>query len=435
MAPVSAGERCLVVAAAFLYWNDLLRQIFPGIESTSIEFRLVHFAFYGLFCVGLKVIGRPLLEMLKRVPLLLAVLALPMVSALWSISPPETVQRSIAVLGSSLFGIYLAGRMRPLEAIRLIGIAATASAVLSIFLIVFVPSVGLMSEGEYVNVWGGAHLHKNGLGQMAALGAMICLIVVIADGFRNNPVLVVGLGVNLLLLAGSRSLTSQLVFAAGVILLFTMGRFIRLIVDNALVAAPLAIVGILVALFGLSSDSIADILASAGKDPTMSARVPLWQMLGGFMEGHWWLGHGYEAFWSDASYAVRVIERKLHFRPYYAHNGYLEIWLAFGLLGLTVIGALIATLAARTIRGLYSNSADPLLLLSFVYLLMFLLQNSAEATILQRNNMSWTLCVMLYMAIALPPRVKSPAKPTRAPARRLRIASSVEAKGPRIPVA
>lgn len=389
-----------MVAATFLYWNDSLRQIFPGIDNASIEFRLIHFFFYGLFCLGLFNIGTPVFAALARVPLLVVVLALPFVSALWSIAPQETFQRSIAVMGSSLFGIYLACRLRPLDALRLIGIAATLSAILSLILIVFVPSVGLMSEGEYVNVWGGAHLHKNGLGQMTALGAIICLIVLMADGLRQSRFLAVGLVLNLVLLTGSRSLTSQLVFVAGVILLFTMGRFVRIILDNALLTAPVALALIVMTLLTLSSDGLVDILASLGKDATMSSRVPLWQLLEGFMEGHWWLGYGYEAFWSDESYAVRVIQKKLHFRPYYSHNGYLEIWLAFGTIGLTVICALIASLVSRTVRALYRDAANPLLLLSFVYVLMFLLQNSAEATILQRNSMSWTLFVMLYLAVS-----------------------------------
>lgn len=424
-APLTGVEYGLAVAATFLYWNDALRQVFPGIESASTEFRLIHFFFYGLFGLGLVTIGKPVLVELRRVPLLLVVLALPMVSALWSIAPTETVQRSVAVVGSSLFGIYLACRLPPLDTIRLIAAAATLSAILSLFLIVFVPSVGLMSEGEYVNVWSGAHLHKNGLGQMTALGSIICLVVLMTGGVRRNSFLGLGLALNLLLLAGSRSLTSQLVFVAGVALLFMGGRFVRFIVDNALVTAPLVFAALALLFISLSSGGLVDILASFGKDATMSSRLPLWQLLGGFMEGHWWLGYGYEAFWSDESYAVRIIQRKLGFRPWYSHNGFLEIWLAFGAIGLVLVFAWLLALAGRTMRGLHRNANDPLLLLSFVYLLMFLLQNAAEATILQRNNMNWTLCVMLYIAVAAVSR-RRPSEPPPAPRMdRFRVAGDI----------
>ncbi len=417
---LTRAEACLIVAATFLYWNDTLRQLFPGIESTSVEFRLIHFLFYGAFAVALLKLRRRALDDLKHVPLLIVSLALPIISTAWSIAPLETFQRSIAVMGSSLFGIYLACRLPPLDAFRLIGMAATLSAAVGAILIAFFPSIGLMSEGEYVNVWAGAHLHKNGLGQMTALGAMICLIVLLADGLRRNALLAAGFLLNLALLLGSRSLTSQLVFVCGVVLLFTIGRFLRLLVVNAALTVPLGALLLIVMAFGLGQLHLVDVLNAAGKDATMSSRVPLWQLLFNFMESHWWLGHGYEVFWSDDSYAVRVIEGKLHFRPYYAHNGYLEIWLAFGALGLAVVAALIISLAARTLRGLYLDGSNPLLLLSFVYLLMFLLQNTAEANILQRNVMSWTLFVMLYIAVTNKVRI-SERLPERAPMRAKRL--------------
>ena len=428
-APLTRAETALIVAATFLYWNDSLRQIFPGVDNASVEFRLIHFAFYGLFCTGLITIGTRVLTRLRQVPLLLAVLALPLMSALWSIAPAETMQRSVAVIGSSLFGIYLACRVPPLEAFRLIGTAATLSAMLSIALIFFVPSVGLMSEGEYVNAWGGAHLHKNGLGQMTALGAIICLIVVMAEGMRRHWFLATGIILNVFLLAGSRSLTSQLVFVIGVVLLLTMRRFIRLLVDSAIITATLLVGALVFALVTISADSLAELLASFGKDATMSSRLPLWQMLSGFMEGHWWFGHGYEAFWTDESYAVRIIQRKLGFRPWYSHNGFLEVWLAFGLVGLALVTALIVALASRIIRGLYRDTADPVLLFGFVYVLMFLLQNAAEATILQRNTMSWALFGMLYVMAASPRR---PDEPTRLPVRsqRARFHVAEEARQP-----
>ena len=182
LAPWEIG---LILSATVLYWNDGLRLMFPGIDSTSIAFRAIHFLFYAAFA-GL--IGRDdagLKQAVNQSPLLAACLLLPLLSVVWSIHPQESAQRGIAVLGSSLFGVYLAMRLKPLDCMRLIGKAATISAACSLILIMFFPAVGLMSEGEYVNVWSGAHMHKNGLGQMTALGAMICLIVLRSDG-RNG---------------------------------------------------------------------------------------------------------------------------------------------------------------------------------------------------------------------------------------------------------
>jgi exopolysaccharide production protein ExoQ len=395
-------EVALVLAAIFIYWNDSLRLAFPGTESTSIAFRAIHFSFYAAFCALIARDLPGLHQTIRQAALLAGFLALPVISTLWSIEPQDTFQRAIAVLGSSLLGVYIAMRLKPIEAMRLLGKAATLSAAVSIVLIFFFPAVGLMSEGEYVNVWSGAHIHKNGLGQMTALGAMICLITMIGDGVRRNMLLPVGLALNLFLLAGSRSLTAQIVFVAGVVMLFTIGRCLRFAVRHALLLGTLVAPLVVYAAFTLTLDDALALLASAGKDPTMSSRLPLWQLLGDLMEGHWLLGQGYEAFWTEDNYAVRIIQQKLHFKPHYSHNGFFEIWLAFGLVGIAGMASLIAVFVSRTFARLYNDEHNPLYLLCLVYGAILLLQNMAEATILARNHMSWTLFVLLYIYLAQP---------------------------------
>ncbi len=407
--PIIAGQRSelptyelvILLAAALIYWTDILRQMFPGIESASIAFRAIHFTFYGLFIAFLARNVPSLLTALARTPLLIAFLLMPLVSSLWSVNPPETITRSVALIGSSLFGLYVATQVQALVALRLLGWTAAFSAALSFVLILFFPSIGLMSEGEYVNVWSGAYIHKNGMGQMAALGCIISLVVILHDGARRNPILVVGFLLNAILLAGSRSLTSQIVFAASVVLIFSIGRFVRFFFNNmVLVAVVTAPIALLVG-FNVSIDDIFNLLASFGKDASMSSRVPLWQILAGFIENQFWLGYGYEAFFTDENYAIRVIEGKLFFRPYYSHNGYIEVWIALGAIGISMVAALFVRFTWLAATLLYSDDRNPLFLLCFVYAALFLIQNTAEVTILQRNSMSWSLFVMLYVYLAL----------------------------------
>jgi exopolysaccharide production protein ExoQ len=389
-------ETVYILAASLNYWTDLLRLTFPGVDSASVAFRVVHFAFYGGFAMLLM--RRPAVfgDMLRQLPLLVAFLVLPLVSVLWSVNAPETMTRAIALLGSSLYALYLAAQLRPLLVLRLLAWTAALAAAISLVLIFAFPSIGLMSEGEYVNVWSGAFVHKNGLGQMTALGGIISIIVLLADGVRRNPIVVCGLALNLFLLAGSRSLTSQLVFLACVALIFTLGQCLRFVVrwwvPLALVSAPL-VVGLVAT---ATPDHLLWVLSSTGKDATMSSRVPLWQILIGFIDDHFWLGWGYEAFFTDANFAIRVIEAKLHFKPYYSHNGYIELWLALGAVGMVMILLLFGRFAVLAVRRLYADDRNPLFLLCFVYVPVFLIQNTAEVTILQRNSMSWCLFVLLY---------------------------------------
>ncbi len=430
---VSHGEQGFILLALLLYWTDLLRIAFPGTDGASVEFRVIHFLFYGVF-VLLLARDRPVRRDIGTcAPLLAAFLLLPLLSSLWSINPVDTAQRAIALIGSSLFGVYLALHVPERMSLRLLAATAALAAAASFMLIAFVPSIGLMTEGEYVGVWSGVWIHKNGMGQMAALGALICLIVLRADGIAASPIAVAGLLLNGTLVAGSRSLTSQLVLVTCIVLLFTVGRCLRFLMRHRILVATALLPVLLLAVATLKLDDVFVLLEQAGKDATMSSRLPLWQLLVGFMEGHWWLGYGYEAFWTDANYAIRVIEEKLHFKPHYSHNGYIELVLGLGLVGLGLMAALFGRFVMMIGRGLYQDDRNPLHLAMLVYALTFVLQNTAEVTILMRNHMSWSLFVMLYIYLVRAP-MSLTAKPVLSPARPRRLLTLSGGDPERLPV-
>jgi exopolysaccharide production protein ExoQ len=409
---VSAGQRitlptaetCFFLAAALLYWTDILRLLFPGTDGISAIYRTTHFAFYGLFVLALTRDVRHLRGALIATALMVAFLLLPLMSAFWSINPAETTQRAIAVMGSSLFGYYIATQIAGRTTLRLLGITATIAAALSLILIFFVPSMGRMSEGEYVNVWSGAWIHKNGMGQMCGLGVLVCLIVVMQDGIRRNGIIATGLVLNTILLAGSRSLTSQAVIIVSVVLLLTVGKFVRFIFANAAVLAVFLGPILVYVVVTVSIDDALLLLTSFGKDATLSSRLPLWQILFGYIGDRFWFGYGYEAFFTDANFIVQILEQRLHFRPWYSHNGYIEVWLALGAVGFVCMTALFVRFAWLAGRLIYRDDKAPLFQLCFVYVPIFLMQNTAEVTILQRNSMSWSLFVMLYVYVALAAR-------------------------------
>ena len=80
------------------------------------------------------------------------------------------------------------------------------------------------------------------------------------------------------------------------------------------------------------------------------------------------------------------------------------MWLALGAVGFGLMAALFVRFTWLAGRLLYRDDRAPVFLLCFIYVPIFLLQNTAEVTILQRNCMSWTLFVMLYVYVALAAR-------------------------------
>lgn len=391
----------VVVLAILTYWTELLRILFPGTEGASAAFRLLHFAIYGavLATVLASAHAHPLREAL-RAPMLLLLILLPMASTLWSVEPQESLQRGIALAGSSLLAIHLGLQRRGDAVLRLLAIACSMAAATSLFLILFVPSVGVMHGEGWAGTWSGAHLHKNAMGQMTALGTVVCLVAWLANpgGFR----MLAGAGLlgNLVLLAGSRSLSAQVVCVATSLLVLGARPLSRIASDFAFPALLFLVAGGIYGAFTLTIHDLFDLLGMLGKDATMSSRVPLWTLLAGFISERWWLGYGYEAFWGDAFHAVRVIEARLFFKPHYAHNGIIELWLGLGAVGVGVFALLFSVFLWRAAASVLRDPRNQVGLLAMAFSAMYLLQNFSEATILARNNMNWVLFAALYLQLA-----------------------------------
>jgi exopolysaccharide production protein ExoQ len=396
-------EQLFAVVTALIFWTDALKLAFPGFaDEPSIVFRLTVLAIYTI--VGSLIIRRSTetLRCIASSPLLGCLLFLPLLSALWSIEPGITFHRSIALLGSSAFGIYLATQVSETRVIALLGLTATLSAVMSLVLIVAVPSIGLMQDGEYEGVWRGAYEHKNAFGQMTALGAIACLIAW-RFGRQPRPALFLpGLLVNLILLAGSRSLTAQLLVVACAGILFVAGPVVKIAVDHSVALLSGLIFLVFISVISAASGlEFKDLLTLLGKSATLSDRLPLWQTILPFALEKFWLGYGYEVFWLDGHYPVDIIVKKMYFNPSYSHNGLLETWLGLGALGVGTFLVVFAQFVYRSGVLLYRNPTSPIFLFSAVFIVLTIFANASEVTILQRNNIVWVLFVMFSASLSL----------------------------------
>ena len=394
-------EQVFVVATALIFWTDSLALAFPGeLDAPSFVFRTTVLGIYGIVLVLLA--RRPVVfrRALVVSPALMALLFMPALSAIWSIEPDVTLHRSFALLGSSMFGVYLATHLPLTRTLFLLGIAGTLAALISLILIGAVPRIGIMQGGEYLGVWRGAYHHKNAFGQMTALGAIVCWLALQNTHGSGAFVFGAGLAMNLLLLAGSKSFTAQFLFIVCAVILFSAGAFVRGLVNNFLVLLPFLAIASIGATIAISGYDVAGLLFSLGKDATLSARVPMWQEILPFANDRFWLGYGYEVFWRAGHYPIDIITQRIRFNPVYAHNGLLELWLGLGITGVAIFCAAFAQFIVYAGAMLYRAPKHPIYLLSVVFIVMTVLQNVSEVTLLQRNSMSWILFVMLSVVLA-----------------------------------
>lgn len=349
---------------------------------------------------------RWLLNVALRDKLLLLLTGIAVLSVFWSVAPEVTVRRSVALLGTSLFGVYLARRFSLDELLRLLAWALGIAAVLSLVFALALPSYGISQEPITQGDWKGVFDHKNTLGKNMALSTVVFLLLAFSGRYRWIAWICLGLSLALLVLSNS---STALVVALSICLLLPFYTILRW---DIFVAAPLVLLAVLfvggTAIWLLSNPETA--LGFLGKDATLTGRTVLWSAVLDEIRDRPWTGYGYSAFWLGWEGKSAAVWLATGEEFYDAHNGILDLWLTLGLAGVAVfaVNFLRAFVRAAALTRVIKTTAG---LWPIAFMTFMLLSNLTEGTILQQNNLSWILYVATVLYVAGPSRKRATTLP------------------------
>jgi exopolysaccharide production protein ExoQ len=267
-----------------------------------------------------------------------------MCTAIWSVDPDTSFRRGTQYL---LFVLCLAGVASNFdgdEYFDMIDNLCQLSALLSFLLIVVYPAQAWMGGSDITDptetgslALQGIFSHKNVLGEVMAAGALA-----ICHRLRTKRISIfwglarafVYLFTVLLSRSGTSTVVAFLIYAVNlVIFLFRRGGAYRGI--GVVLAFVLAVA---VPILLLAPDIVLEML---GKDPTLSGRTLLWAIVEAEISDRPILGWGFFAFWGPANPLAGEIFAQLRFSVPHAHNALLEMLLEVGVVGTTVILAIL----------------------------------------------------------------------------------------------
>ena len=287
-------------------------------------------------------------EIVRNNGWLIAFLLYCLISLAWSDFPYVTFKRWIKVLGDPLMVLIVLTELEPREALaRLMKRCAYVVVPVSILFIKY-----YIDLGRKYDPWTGTQMCNGIADGKNSLGAD-CLILGFFffwhllqtwQGERNHwrrkeLRLIWGFLIGICwLLAQAHSVTSLVSLLMGVTVVVVLGlRFINKgSVGTYMLTALILFVTADLA-FGISGL----VLKALGRDPTFTGRTEIWSQVLAFHTNPIF-GTGFESFWLGER-LQQMGEGKV-FRIVQAHNGYLEIYLNLGLIGLfIIIGLIIAT--------------------------------------------------------------------------------------------
>jgi O-antigen ligase len=305
-----------------------------------------------------------------------------LVSVIWANSPFSSFKRWFKEFGNVFVALVILTEVNPLQALRTVFVRCAYFLIpLSLIFVRWFPDMGRRynrHSGMMEAV--GVTSQKNALGTLI----MVCLLMLLWDWLErsrsnNRPLekldryyttAVGAIGIWLITLCDSKTSIVTLAIATLIVLSINMPVFRQRINSYGLYALIGA--GLFFMLdreFGIM-DSI---FQSLGRDTTMTGRTDVWRELLAVGTDPL-LGTGFMSFWDDQYYRSKLPD----WIAFSAHNGYLEVYLAGGVVGVIMLGVMLLGASWRINRALADGTSYSVV--RFAILVMMLLHNIAESS-------------------------------------------------------
>jgi O-antigen ligase len=263
------------------------------------------------------------------------------ISILWSDFPFVALKRWTKAIGDVAMILVILTDSNPLMATKRYFSRATFLLLpLSVLLITFYPDLGTSLDGHVV-MYNGVAETKNSLGMICivcGLGSLWSFMGAYEDRemeHRERHLIAHGamLATAAVLVLIANSITSLSCLVLGGTVMVLSGQRLkgyRIINVHALISGALAL-----PLFAIFVDTMGTLLSSLGRNSTLTGRTAIWSavlsmhtnVLFGTGFESFWLGSRLQSVWGLTGYGLQE-----------AHNGYIELYLNLGWVGLLLLG-------------------------------------------------------------------------------------------------
>jgi exopolysaccharide production protein ExoQ len=349
---------------------------------------------------------KPIKPTLAANPLLIAYFAYCLISIIWCDYPLVLFKRWIRSVGDIVVILIVITEPKWEDALKWLFTRISFVLVpLSILLIRFYPSLGRAYSRGGSPQWTGVGTDKNALGMLCMIYGAALLWYGIRT-YKNRHSLtrtrelltvaaVFAMIVYLVLVVDSKTALACFVMSDVLIIMTTLRPGFRKPIFVTAVVATMIAICYCVLFLGIGGGA----LNALGRDSSLTGRTEVWQTVLPYATNAW-LGAGYENFWVGER--MELFDRLLGGLNQ-AHNGYIEIYLNLGWVGVALLAAIIAGGYRKIIKALRYDPGTSGLKLAFFFIC--LVYNFTEASFKMQSPV-WIF--FLWAVIAAPLTSRSP---------------------------
>ncbi len=365
--------------------------IHSGIEYVTINIHYFNTSIFFLTYLVMFFIALPYIKQCRynsRDHFLLAtVLIYSLLSILWTTDIYRTFLGLVSLIGMLLIALYLAEKYTMAKVLELLIYLCIVSLLINAVALYFFPEYTINRKPHF-GIWKGLYLHKNSFGILFFLSAMVFSLALYFNRSFYKIVLLSGLLLSLWYLYRSESVTSWLAMGVFFILFFFKWLTVKNIIQWRWIFVVLLIMVCGLLFF---SDQF---VALFGKNLTFSGRTRIWSGVIDIIQNNLWLGHGYSGFWYDNAHKIPHWPVGLM-----SHNGYLEVMVYFGIIGLFLFILLLGKALYLSGKLFFSDEMTLKSIFPFLFLITYTVQNSMESLFFLQRNLFWIL--FIYFVIFL----------------------------------
>jgi len=339
----------------------------------------------------------------KRFIPLIAFILIAFLSLTWTSNFPATLYKVFVLCASSIAGAYLGVSFSIKKLIQAFAWIFGLVAIANLLVAIFFPKVGVNIGFPYYGAWQGIYWSKNYMGPFMAFGNMLSFFVIFApEQRRRNQLLGIILYIMTLTLVVLSRCATAIILMTGVNGFFLLW-FIWFRIKDRLKREHYVAIGcvMLVALL-LIVLKANTILGFFKRDTTFSGRNEVWPYLfKNEISKHPWMGSGFGAFW-DTGDIRQFIQHENHWgmTPFVADNGYIDILLHLGILGLVPFLATLGLACFRSLKYSIKNldllHVFPTLVLGFILVLNIIL-----SFFLEMESLTWLILMIILLKTSM----------------------------------
>jgi exopolysaccharide production protein ExoQ len=379
--------------------NDLRASYSQLIQSPSQDLTQTMQKMVFVIC-ALLLCTRPhqVVDIAKNNKVFVLLFTFAVASAIWSQFPRESLMRGTYVTMDVLFAFYLAARFNPDRQMQLFLTLGWIVTLASIAAALFFPQYGMDHEhANALGAWIGIFNHKNWCSIMVTFLLCGAFYIRPSSSFLRSA-RIAYIILSLLLIVMSQSRTGWVV-AACLLLYVAVTKYLKRYKARDRLFISILFGGMAVIVTALFVEYYTAITLLIGKDPTLTGRTTIWTLVLNSIMKHPLLGYGFQAYWHGLQGESGNISLADHWIVPAAHNGFLDLWLGLGAIGVGIVvySMLQAGRNAFTcFRGGISSSAQWYLCI----VVLTVVSNVAELTLMVPDYLAWIMYVLACVGLS-----------------------------------